>query len=63
MSLATNPDCQVLPVRVASADMESKIEKFPATILKSRLTNPEENLKNTPKKYSDGLASEEIGEG
>jgi hypothetical protein len=46
--LGTNSDCQVLPVRIASADMEIKIEKFPATILKSRLTNSEEKLK----KYS-----------
>jgi len=45
MSLENNPDCQVLPVRVASVDMESKIEKFPAIILKGRLTNPEEKLK------------------
>jgi hypothetical protein len=39
--------------------MENKIEKFPATILKRGLINPEEKLK----KYSDGLASEEIGKG
>jgi len=48
MSLEINSDCQVLPVRIASADVESKIEKIRATILKSRLTNPEKKLK----KYS-----------
>jgi hypothetical protein len=48
MSWETNHDFLVLPVRIALAGMENKIENFPATILKGRLTNPEEKLK----KYS-----------
>jgi len=43
--------------------MENKIEKFPATILKRGLINPEEKLKKYSGKYSDELASEEIGKG